>query len=48
MISAGGGGIPTMYEPGAERKLVGVECVIDKDLAPSCWRASSTPICSSC
>ena len=22
-----------MYEPGAERKLVGVECVIDKDLA---------------
>jgi carbamate kinase len=22
-----------MYEPGAKRKLVGVECVIDKDLA---------------
>ena len=22
-----------MYEPGADRKLVGVECVIDKDLA---------------
>ena len=30
---AGGGGIPTMYEPGTERHLVGVECVIDKDLA---------------
>lgn len=33
IICAGGGGIPTMYEPGAERKLVGVEAVIDKDLA---------------
>ena len=33
IIVAGGGGIPTMYEPGANRKLVGVECVIDKDLA---------------
>jgi carbamate kinase len=33
VICAGGGGIPTMYEPGAERKLVGVEAVIDKDLA---------------
>jgi carbamate kinase len=33
VIAAGGGGIPTMYEPGAARKLVGVECVIDKDLA---------------
>jgi carbamate kinase len=22
-----------MYEPGADRKLIGVECVIDKDLA---------------
>jgi carbamate kinase len=33
VIAAGGGGIPTMYERGAERKLVGVECVIDKDLA---------------
>jgi len=32
VIAAGGGGIPTMYEPGADRKLVGVECVIDKDL----------------
>lgn len=35
VIAAGGGGIPTMYEPGADRKLVGVECVIDKDLASS-------------
>jgi len=33
VIAAGGGGIPTMYEPGADRKLVGAECVIDKDLA---------------
>jgi carbamate kinase len=33
VIAAGGGGIPTMYERGADRKLSGVECVIDKDLA---------------
>ncbi len=33
VIAAGGGGIPTMYEPGKNRKLAGVECVIDKDLA---------------
>ena len=33
VIAAGGGGIPTMYLAGADRKLVGVECVIDKDLA---------------
>jgi carbamate kinase len=33
VIAAGGGGIPTMYEPGAQRKLTGIECVIDKDLA---------------
>ena len=32
VVCAGGGGIPTMYEPGADRKLVGVEAVIDKDL----------------
>ncbi len=32
VICAGGGGIPTMYEPGANRRLVGVEAVIDKDL----------------
>jgi len=32
VICAGGGGIPTMYEEGADRKLVGVEAVIDKDL----------------
>jgi carbamate kinase len=31
VICAGGGGIPTMYEPGTERKLAGVEAVIDKD-----------------
>src|SRR5512145_1260402 len=30
VIAAGGGGIPTMYQPGAHRKLVGVEAVIDK------------------
>jgi carbamate kinase len=33
VIAAGGGGIPAVYEAGAERKLVGIECVIDKDLA---------------
>jgi carbamate kinase len=33
VICAGGGGIPTMYERGADRKLIGVEAVIDKDLA---------------
>jgi carbamate kinase len=33
VIAAGGGGIPTMYETGKNRKLAGVECVIDKDLA---------------
>lgn len=33
VIAAGGGGIPAAYVPGAERKLAGVECVIDKDFA---------------
>jgi len=33
VIAAGGGGIPTMYQRRSERILVGVECVIDKDLA---------------
>ena len=33
IIAAGGGGIPTMYQPGAPCTLAGVECVIDKDLA---------------
>ena len=33
VICAGGGGVPTMYEPGGGRTLVGVEAVIDKDLA---------------
>jgi carbamate kinase len=32
VICAGGGGIPTLYERGADRKLIGVEAVIDKDL----------------
>ena len=35
IICAGGGGIPTMYARGANRELVGVEAVIDKDLASS-------------
>lgn len=35
VICAGGGGIPTMYTPDAERLLTGVEAVIDKDLASS-------------
>jgi carbamate kinase len=33
VVAAGGGGIPAVYEAGAERRLVGIECVIDKDLA---------------
>ena len=33
VIAAGGGGIPTMYAKGQERRLQGVEAVIDKDLA---------------
>jgi carbamate kinase len=33
VIAAGGGGIPTMFEPGKDRHLIGVECVIDKDRA---------------
>jgi carbamate kinase len=33
VICAGGGGIPTMYDRDRERTLVGVEAVIDKDLA---------------
>jgi carbamate kinase len=33
VVAAGGGGIPTMYEPGKERHLIGVEAVIDKDFA---------------
>lgn len=38
VIAAGGGGIPTMYQKGGDRQLVGVEAVIDKDLA-SCLLA---------
>lgn len=34
VICAGGGGIPTMYRPGTQT-LIGVEAVIDKDLASS-------------
>lgn len=33
VICAGGGGIPTMYDPNKERWLTGVEAVIDKDRA---------------
>ena len=33
VIAAGGGGIPAAYQPGTQRTLGGVECVIDKDLA---------------
>lgn len=33
VIAAGGGGIPTIYEPGKKRRLIGAECVIDKDRA---------------
>lgn len=33
LICAGGGGIPTMFEDDGTRRLIGVEAVIDKDLA---------------
>ncbi|RPJ50579.1 MAG: carbamate kinase [Chloroflexi bacterium] len=33
VICTGGGGIPTMYLPDGTRTLVGIEAVIDKDLA---------------
>ncbi len=33
VVCAGGGGIPVMYKKGADRVLVGVEAVIDKDRA---------------
>jgi carbamate kinase len=33
VICAGGGGVPTMFAPDTDRMLVGVEAVIDKDLA---------------
>jgi carbamate kinase len=33
VICAGGGGVPTMFQPGDETTLVGVEAVIDKDFA---------------
>ncbi len=33
VICAGGGGIPTVYLPDGSRTLVGIEAVIDKDLA---------------
>ena len=33
VICAGGGGVPTMFLPAAENSLIGVEAVIDKDLA---------------
>jgi len=33
VICAGGGGIPTMYDPDKEHWLTGIEAVIDKDLA---------------
>jgi carbamate kinase len=32
VVCAGGGGIPTSYGPGADRRLYGVEAVVDKDL----------------
>jgi carbamate kinase len=33
LICAGGGGIPTMFDPTSDNTLIGVEAVIDKDLA---------------
>jgi carbamate kinase len=33
VICAGGGGVPVMFDPASAHRLVGVEAVIDKDLA---------------
>jgi carbamate kinase len=33
LICAGGGGVPTMYDPTSDGRLIGVEAVVDKDLA---------------
>ena len=33
VVCAGGGGVPTMFSPDGEGRLIGVEAVIDKDLA---------------
>jgi carbamate kinase len=33
VVCAGGGGIPTMFDPSVENRLMGIEAVIDKDLA---------------
>ena len=33
VICAGGGGVPVMFDPQSDHRLVGVEAVIDKDLA---------------
>ena len=48
VICAGGGGIPTMYERGKNRHLIGVEAVIDKDLCSELLARELKPICSSC
>ncbi len=46
VICTGGGGIPTMYEPGT-KTLVGAEVVIDKDRASALLaRAARAPTCS--
>jgi carbamate kinase len=33
VIAAGGGGIPTMHAKGADHRMLGAECIINKDLA---------------
>ena len=48
VICAGRGGIPTMYEPGADRKLGGVEAVIDKDLCSELLARELGADCSLC
>lgn len=35
VICAGGGGVPTMFAPPYRKRLIGVEAVVDKDLASS-------------
>ena len=46
VICTGGGGIPTMYQPGT-RTLVGAEVVIDKDRASALLaERARAPTCS--
>ena len=47
VIAAGGGGIPTVYEPGRTGSSSASRRSSTRTSARSCWRASWTPTCSS-